>query len=105
MDPEAVLCDPWPLVGCRALPQGYMWLPCRENMKWPCPQNLLGIVQQRQATPIWALKVGGSKGDQLCVVNTAKGHIWGRRGKGRTSFLVYRESSRTAELLHQRNLV
>lgn len=20
LDPEAVLCDPWPLVGCRALP-------------------------------------------------------------------------------------
>lgn len=32
LDPEAVLCDPWPLDGCRALPQGYMWLPCSENM-------------------------------------------------------------------------
>lgn len=78
---------------------------CGYHAERTCSQNLLGIAKQRQVTSIWALNASGGKGGQLCLVNTAKGHIWGRRGKVRASFLVCRESSRTAGLLRQRSLV
>lgn len=55
----------------------YCCLPCRGNMRWPCPQNHLGIVKQR----LVSRKVGGDEGPSVVLGAHSESSHLGQKGE------------------------